>query len=90
MRVGASASADALNVIRTVSLDGSVDGHRALAGNVDPMTLLTGTPDEVACATRTVVAAGGGRCFLVMPDCGVSPMAPLENVVAMVAVVRSG
>lgn len=62
----------------------------ALAGNVDPMTLLVGTPDQVVCETRAVVAAGGGRRFLVMPGCGVPPTAPLENVVAMVAAVRAG
>ena len=62
----------------------------ALAGNVDPMILLTGTPDQVADHTRMVVAAGGDRGFLVMPGCGIPPAAPLENVVAMVTAVRAG
>jgi MtaA/CmuA family methyltransferase len=61
-----------------------------LAGNVDPMTLLTGTPDQVAEHTRKVVAAGGDRGFLVMPGCGIPPAAPLENVIAMVTAVRNG
>ena len=61
----------------------------ALAGNLDPLTLLMGTPEQVARDTRTVMAAGGSRRFLVMPGCGVPPPAPLENVVAMVSAVRS-
>ncbi len=65
-------------------------GGCALAGNVDPMTLLTGTPDRVARETRAIVAAGGTTSFLVMPGCGIPPSAPLKNVVAMVAAVRSG
>lgn len=62
----------------------------ALAGNVDPLALLMGTPDQVAEDTRMVVAAGGDTRFLVMPGCGIPPTAPLENVVAMVAAVRAG
>ena len=62
----------------------------ALAGNVDPLTLLMGTPEQVARETRTVMATGGSRRFLVMPGCGVPPPAPLENVVAMVTAVHSG
>ena len=68
----------------------SIGDTCALAGNVDPMTLLTGTPDQVTEETRAVAAAGGERRYLLMPGCGVPPQTPVENVVAMVAAVVSG
>jgi MtaA/CmuA family methyltransferase len=67
---------------------GRVGETCALAGNVDPLTLLTGSPDDVACETAEVIAAGGRRGHIVMPGCGVPPGAPVENVVAMVEAAR--
>lgn len=86
----AESGAAALSVDQCMDLGEArraIGGGAALAGNVDPVTLLMGTPEQVALATRAVVAAGGATRFLVMPGCGIPPEAPLANVVAMVKAV---
>ena len=67
-----------------------IDGRCVLAGNLDPMTLLMGTPEEVARETRRVMEAGGNRGFILMPGCGVPPGAPFQKVAAMVRAAREG
>ena len=58
--------------------------HVTFQGNVDMNVLRTGTPAEVAAATRAVVAAGGGRRHIVNLNHGVGKDTPPENFAAYV------
>lgn len=61
-----------------------------IAGNLDPVLIQTGTPDQVYEATRRVVEAGkrieGG--FIFGPGCELPPRAPVENVRMMTKAVE--
>lgn len=58
--------------------------HLVFQGNVDMTVLRTGTPDQVAAATRAVVAAGGGRRHIVNLNHGVGKETPVANFEAYV------
>jgi len=58
--------------------------HLSFQGNVDEELLRTGTPDQVAAATRACVAAGGGRRHIVNLSHGVDKDTPPENFAAFV------
>ncbi len=60
-----------------------------LMGNVSTRTLLEGTPNQVAQATRTCIETGGNR-LIVSSSCDVPTDAPRENVQAMVQAARRG
>jgi uroporphyrinogen decarboxylase len=53
-------------------------------GNVDERLLRTGTPEQVAAATRACVAAGGGRWHIVNLSHGVDRGTPVANFEAFV------
>jgi uroporphyrinogen decarboxylase len=53
-------------------------------GNVDEDILRTGTPEQVAVATRACVAAGGGRRHIVNLNHGVDRATPVANFEAFV------
>jgi uroporphyrinogen decarboxylase len=55
-----------------------------LQGNVDEELLRTGTPDQVAEATRRCVAAGGGQRHIVNLSHGVDRATPVANFEAFV------
>jgi uroporphyrinogen decarboxylase len=57
-------------------------------GNVDEGLLHTGTPEQVAAATRACVAAGGGRRHIVNLSHGVDRGTPVANFEAFVRAVR--
>jgi uroporphyrinogen decarboxylase len=57
-------------------------------GNVDEAVLRTGTPEQVAEATRRCVAAGGGQRHIVNLNHGVDRATPVANFVAYVQAVR--
>lgn len=57
-------------------------------GNVDQELLRTGTPDQVATATRECVAAGGGQRHIVNLSHGVDKATPLTNFEAYVNAVK--
>jgi len=59
-------------------------------GNVDQELLKTGTPEQVAEATRRCVAAGGGRRHIVNLNHGVDRDTPVANFEAFVRAARSG
>jgi uroporphyrinogen decarboxylase len=59
-------------------------------GNVDEKMLRTGTPEQVAEATRRCVAEGGGRRHIVNLNHGVDRQTPVANFVAYVQAVRGG
>jgi uroporphyrinogen decarboxylase len=57
-------------------------------GNVDEELLHTGTPEQVAAATRACVLAGGGRRHIVNLNHGVDRGTPVANFEAFVRAVR--
>ncbi len=57
-------------------------------GNVDEEVLRTGTPEQVAEATRACVRAGGGRRHVVNLNHGVDRQTPVANFEAYVRAVR--
>jgi uroporphyrinogen decarboxylase len=62
--------------------------HLVFQGNVDQHVLRTGTPAEVAEATRRCVAEGGGRRHIVNLNHGVDRRTPVANLEAYVLAVR--
>jgi uroporphyrinogen decarboxylase len=58
--------------------------HLAFQGNVDEEVLRTGTPQQVADATRRCVEAGGGQRHIVNLNHGVDRSTPVENFEAFV------
>jgi uroporphyrinogen decarboxylase len=58
--------------------------HLTFQGNVDEKVLRTGTPEQVAAATRACVAAGGGRRHIVNLNHGVDRATPVANFEAYV------
>jgi uroporphyrinogen decarboxylase len=58
--------------------------HLVFQGNVDEALLRTGTPDQVAEATRRCVAAGGGQRHIVNLNHGVDRHTPVANFEAYV------
>jgi uroporphyrinogen decarboxylase len=60
----------------------------AFQGNVDEELLRTGTPEQVAEATRRCVAAGGGRRHIVNLNHGVDRATPVANFEAYVRAAR--
>ena len=70
-----------------VDLDHIADvmgGRVVLVGNVDPMLIYSGTPDEVRRATRTVIETLGPKRGLIVQDgSNISPGTPIENINAM-------
>jgi len=58
-----------------------------LMGNVSTRTMLDGTPEQVAAATRVCAASGGPR-LLVSTSCDVPTDAPKENVRALIEAAR--
>jgi uroporphyrinogen decarboxylase len=63
--------------------------HLVFQGNVDEHLLRTGTPEEVAEATRRCVAAGGGHRHIVNLSHGVSRDTPVANFEAYVRAVQA-
>jgi len=59
-------------------------------GNVDQDLLRTGTPEQVAAATRRCVAAGGGHRHIVNLNHGVDRATPVANFAAFVQAVAAG
>jgi uroporphyrinogen decarboxylase len=62
--------------------------HLAFQGNVDEALLHTGTPEQVAAATRACVEAGGGRRHIVNLNHGVDKGTPVANFEAFVRAAR--
>ena len=58
--------------------------HLVFQGNVDEELLRTGTPEQVAEATRRCVAAGGGQRHIVNLNHGVDRATPVANFEAYV------
>jgi len=58
-------------------------------GNVDEAVLRTGTPEEVAAATRACVRAGGGQRHIVNLNHGVDRTTPVANFTAYVAAAKA-
>ena len=59
-------------------------GRVVLVGNVDPMLIYSGTPEEIRQATRTVIEKLGPKRGLIIQDgSNISPGTPLENINAM-------
>ncbi len=64
--------------------------HLVFQGNVDEELLRTGTPAQVAAATKACVAAGGGRRHILNLNHGVDRDTPVANFEAFVRAVQGG
>ena len=63
--------------------------HLVFQGNVDEAVLRTGTPAQVAEATRRCVVAGGGQRHIVNLNHGVDRTTPVANFEAYVEAVKA-
>lgn len=77
----AQSGADVISLGKRHDLAAARQAHPQLAfqGNVDEELLQTGTPQQVAEATRRCVAAGGGRRHIVNLNHGVDKDTPVAN-----------
>jgi uroporphyrinogen decarboxylase len=64
--------------------------HLVFQGNVDEALLRTGTPEQVADATRRCIAAGGGRRHIVNLSHGMDKAATVANFEAFVQAAKGG
>jgi uroporphyrinogen decarboxylase len=64
--------------------------HLTFQGNVDEELLRTGTPEQVAEATRRCVEAGGGQRHIVNLNHGVDRGTPVANFAAYVRAAKAG
>ncbi|MBY0514209.1 MAG: uroporphyrinogen decarboxylase [Gemmataceae bacterium] len=64
--------------------------HLVFQGNVPEDVLRTGTPEQVAAATRACVRAGGGRRHIVNLNHGVDKGTPVANFEAYVRAAKGG
>jgi uroporphyrinogen decarboxylase len=64
--------------------------HLTFQGNVDEAVLRTGTPEQVAEATRRCLAAGGGRRHIVNLSHGCDRTMPVANFEAYVRAAKGG
>jgi len=64
--------------------------HVVFQGNVDAEVLRTGTPDQVAQATRTCLAAGGVSRHIVNLNHGVGRETPVANFEAYIRAAKAG
>lgn len=64
-------------------------GHFVLSGNLDPVMLETGTPDQVTAAARDLLEIFQGQGGLMIgPGCALGPNTPAENIHALVNAVK--
>jgi len=68
----------------------TVAGRCGIGGNVDPMVLLFGTPEDVRRETVKALEQGGKKGFILMAGCAVPPGTPVKNLKTMIEVARSG
>ena len=65
-------------------------GRVVLVGNVNPMLIHSGTPEDVRCATRTVIEKlGPYRGLIIQDGNNIPPGTPLENINAMMEAAES-
>jgi uroporphyrinogen decarboxylase len=64
--------------------------HLVFQGNVDEALVRTGTPQQVAEATRRCVAAGGGQRHIVNLSHGMDKSAPVANFEAFIRAAKDG
>jgi [methyl-Co(III) methanol-specific corrinoid protein]:coenzyme M methyltransferase len=83
------AGADAISIGQGTSIINTkeiVKGRCQVIGNIDPSgVLLNGTPKQVEKDVRRCMKDG---VDIAAPGCGVSPMTPLENLLAMTDAIR--
>lgn len=80
----ADTGADALSIEQTVDMAEAkklVGDRVALLGNVPPLYMVDGTPEQIVDATRQSLDKGAD---VVMPGCGTPPLAKLDNLKLMV------
>jgi uroporphyrinogen decarboxylase len=67
-----------------VAAQRQLQGKIALAGNVNPILLKDGSPEDVQTAAVACLEAAYADNFILMPGCDIPPAVPLENVVAFI------
>lgn len=74
-----------------ITLARQIIGDRCgIGGNVDPIILLNGTPEDVRQETLKCLEKGGRKGYLLMAGCSVPAEAPFENLKAMIDVAKKG
>lgn len=64
-------------------------GKLAFAGNINPVSLLQGTPQQVKeLAEGALAIAGDTPGYVLMPGCDIPPAVPVENVLALLQTAR--
>ncbi len=66
----------------------TVAGRCGIGGNVDPIVLLFGTPEDVKRETLRSLEQGGKKGFILMAGCAVPPGTPMQNLKTMIEVAR--
>ena len=66
-----------------------IAGRCGIGGNVDPMVLLSGTPEDVRRETLRCLEQGGKKGYVLMAGCAVPAETPFENLKTMIEVARS-
>jgi MtaA/CmuA family methyltransferase len=65
-----------------------VAGRCGIGGNVDPMVLLVGKPEDVKRETLRSLQQGGKKGYVLMAGCAVPAETPFENLKTMIEVAR--
>ena len=63
-----------------------VIGETKILGNISSTTLTFGSPEEVEVEAKKAIKSG---VDLLEPECGIPPIAPIDNIIAMVKVARN-
>ncbi len=66
----------------------TVAGRCGIGGNVDPMVLLFGTPEDVKRETLRSLEQGGKKGFILMAGCAVPPATSVKNLKTMIEVAK--
>ncbi len=66
----------------------TVAGRCGIGGNVDPIILLSGTPEDVRRETLRCLEQGGKKGYVLMAGCAVPAETPFENLKAMIEAAR--
>jgi uroporphyrinogen decarboxylase len=88
----AQSGADVVSIGQRIDLAAARQAYPDLVfqGNVDQAILRSGTPEQVAEATRRCVIAGGGHRHIVNLNHGVDKETPVENFEAYVRAAKEG
>jgi uroporphyrinogen decarboxylase len=65
-----------------------IEGRCGIGGNVDPIILLSGKPEDVRRETLRCLEKGGKKGYILMAGCAVPAETPFENLKTMIEVAK--